>query len=492
MGINIILVIVGLVICFGGIYLRRICSGFLGLICGVLGAFAFALVTVGLWHIGDDSTILAIIICGVLCGVISAVYYKVCAAISSFLSAFTFMLLFFAVAGGIDSETGIITAAAIVALIIAGISIKFYDYSFIITSALMGAFAASVGGFGLIRDCSLEDILITLLWSGYDNLTPILIATIVLAVIGFFVQLRRLKLIRTISNGADKRNNYDREQFSRAAATVSEHTKKFREVARPVFQDANNQATEIWKEVSTANGRAVLKEEILKEKALFIAPLVAFFLFPLIEKFAGYGGFHAVINWVRNIASAISIGTLIYFILKKDSRFSFLYTLIYTGGYLLFILFNTYLLRYMFWYTLIELLRYLILWIVLNLIVAKIKNEEVKPVILLFIGVVLDVYILTWLAQRSIYLFFTFYTFVYLAVAFATVYLLFKTRDYISIIAFNSVQGIEVESDITPGKSASPPNTKGTAKPEFCYCPNCGTKLINSDPFCSACGKRVK
>lgn len=493
MGLSLIMVVVGLVICFGGIYLRRICSGILGLICGVIGAFAFALVTVGLWSIGDDSTIIAVVICGVICAILSAIYYKACAAVSSFLSAFAFVVLFLAVAGDMDSEIGILAIAAIIALIIAGISIKFFDYSFIITSALIGAFIASVGGFGLIHDYDLEDILAEILWSGFDDLAPILIATIVLSVIGFCVQLRRLKLIGTTAKSASERSSYNSEQFSRAAATVSEQAKKLGQAAAPVFQDVSNQATEIWKEASTANGRAVLKEEIVKEKLLFIAPLVAFFLIPLIERFVGYGGFYIFVNWIGNIASAISLGTLIYFILKKDRRFSFLYTLVYTGGYLLFILLNTNLLRYSFWYVLIEFLSYLVIWFVLDIISAKIKREEVKPVILLIIGVVLNIYIITWLAQLSIHLYFTFYTFVFLAVTFLMAYFLFKKRDNISIIAFNSVQGVNTTDELSPtSKPVSTPIAEKNAMPEFGYCPNCGVKLVNDDPFCAICGKRIK
>lgn len=39
MGLNLLLLVVGLVICFGGIYIRKVCSAILGLIWGALLLF---------------------------------------------------------------------------------------------------------------------------------------------------------------------------------------------------------------------------------------------------------------------------------------------------------------------------------------------------------------------------------------------------------------------------------------------------------------------
>ena len=45
-GLNLLLLVVGLVICFGGIYIRKVCSAILGLIWGALCSFAVILMTV--------------------------------------------------------------------------------------------------------------------------------------------------------------------------------------------------------------------------------------------------------------------------------------------------------------------------------------------------------------------------------------------------------------------------------------------------------------
>lgn len=57
MGLNLLLLVVGLVICFGGIYIRKVCSAILGLIWGALCSFAVILMTVGLWGIDDETFI---------------------------------------------------------------------------------------------------------------------------------------------------------------------------------------------------------------------------------------------------------------------------------------------------------------------------------------------------------------------------------------------------------------------------------------------------
>ena len=410
MGLNLILMILGLIICFGGIYFRRVCSGILGFLCGILGAFALALVMVGIWHVGDDSTILAVVICGIICAIFSAIYYKVCAALSSFLSTFALVTILLAFTGDMDSEMGIIALAAIVALMVAVISVKFYDYSFIITSAVVGAFIASVNGYELMNGYDLEDLLTEIIWRSYDEQATILIATIILSVLGISVQLRRLKLVG-----------------SSTVETISGQAKKVGQTAAPVVRSAGKRATEILHQASTEEGRFDLLEEIIREKLLFIAPIIAFLIIPVIDKIDVYGNYGLILSWISDMTSAVSLGTLIYFILKKNRRFAFFYITVYTVCYILFILINISTIKYYgFWNILIRLLRYLIFWFVLEIVSSIIRREEFKPIVLLLIGVILDTYIINWLALLYIYWFFTAHNVVFTAVAFVTIYLLLK------------------------------------------------------------------
>ena len=73
MGLNLILLIAGLIICFGGIYIRKVCSAILGLIWGALCSFVVILMTVGLWGI-DEETFEIVAVCAFVCAHISAIY----------------------------------------------------------------------------------------------------------------------------------------------------------------------------------------------------------------------------------------------------------------------------------------------------------------------------------------------------------------------------------------------------------------------------------
>lgn len=197
MGLDFILIILGLVICIGGIYFRRVCSGILGFVWGVIGAFIIALLTVGLWHIDDGGTLTAIILSGVVFALISAIYYKVCVAINGFMSSATIVLLLLMLSDSMDSASGMIVIAAIIGVICAVITYTFHDYSYIIITALSGAFIASVGLLGVMKGYDVEDVLVSIMWYGTEELLPVLLGSIVLGIIGFFVQLHRLKNINT-------------------------------------------------------------------------------------------------------------------------------------------------------------------------------------------------------------------------------------------------------------------------------------------------------
>lgn len=189
---NIFLIIVGLVICFGGIYFRRICAGIMGLTWGSLGALTIILLTSGMRGFKDSSALVLIIICGVVLGIVSAIHYKAFAAVNGFALAFASAMLIMTLSNNIDSTAAMIVIAIICGLTFGGISFKFYDYSFIIITALSGAFIASVGIYGLVNNCDVGDILNRITWRGAGDMTLIVVGTIVLGIAGFIVQRRRL------------------------------------------------------------------------------------------------------------------------------------------------------------------------------------------------------------------------------------------------------------------------------------------------------------
>ena len=198
MGLNFLLLVVGLVICFGGIYIRKVCSAALGLIWGSICSFVVIFMTVGLWGLDDETTAI-IIMCAVLCAIISVINDKLCAVINAFLSSFFLMATLLLMADRMESAT-LITIATAIALIISIITVKIYDYSFIIITAFSGAFIASVGGCGIVYDEDASDVLLALMFG--DEVTGfILSGTMVRGVLGCIVQWRRLK--GRAANGAN-------------------------------------------------------------------------------------------------------------------------------------------------------------------------------------------------------------------------------------------------------------------------------------------------
>ena len=198
MGLNLLLLVVGLVICFGGIYIRKVCSAILGLIWGALCSFAVILMTVGLWGI-DDETFIIVAVCAIACALISVIYDKLCAAINAFLSSFFLVAILLLMADSMESAT-LIIIAAVIALIVSIISVKIYNYSFIIMTAFSGAFIASIGGCGIIYNADASRVFLNLML-GDDVAGFILIGT------WFLVSLD------VLSNGGGSKGKRQTEQI---------------------------------------------------------------------------------------------------------------------------------------------------------------------------------------------------------------------------------------------------------------------------------------
>lgn len=84
---NYVLIVIGLIMCFGGIYLRKVWSAFLDLFWGALFSFIAILVLADLWDF-DERMLALVLLSALICAIASAIYDKVCVFINSFLSTF--------------------------------------------------------------------------------------------------------------------------------------------------------------------------------------------------------------------------------------------------------------------------------------------------------------------------------------------------------------------------------------------------------------------
>jgi len=189
-----ILIAVGLTICFGGIYLKKLVSGLGGLAWG--GGLGFLLVMFLAMEVDMDMTAVIIVVAIIAIGMaaLAVKFDRFFAGINSFFSSgiIFFVVSLIATEGEFGAAIGI---ALVIALIASVLSFKFYDYSFIISTALTGGFIASLGGVPLFNDSSLDRVVNAFLWGRTDMINQILVFTVVLGIAGTIVQYLRLKKI---------------------------------------------------------------------------------------------------------------------------------------------------------------------------------------------------------------------------------------------------------------------------------------------------------
>ena len=182
----ILLIIVGLAICVGGIYLKKVAAGLTGLLWGaVLGILISLLIAM---QVDIDTPIFIVIasVFAIIMALLAITFDRFCVCINSLFSS---AALFFVIALMVtEGEFEIAIAVAIIfALISAGVSFKFYDYAFIISTALTGGFIASLSGTMLINKATLFGFIFG------NGAGQVLIITFALAIVGFIVQLQKLK-----------------------------------------------------------------------------------------------------------------------------------------------------------------------------------------------------------------------------------------------------------------------------------------------------------
>lgn len=200
---NFILVIVGLLICFGGIYFRKVCSVLMGALGGAVCSLCVLLLTIGIWRI-DNKTLMIVVASAIICALFSAIYDRLCAAFNAFLSVFFALVLILFLMDSMEIGT-IMMIAAVISIVVAILSYQFYLAAYVIVTAFSGAFLASVGGCGLYFDAEALEVLRALM-AGDEVGGIILLSTLILGAVGGIVQNRRLTMLQMAS---EHRNPYE-------------------------------------------------------------------------------------------------------------------------------------------------------------------------------------------------------------------------------------------------------------------------------------------
>lgn len=201
MEINLALICVGLVICFGGIYIKKFTSGLMGLvwgaIMGVIGVVVSALYSGGFWYLigcleEPEALIVVAVVALVVC-FLSVAFERLCAAVNAFSGSFIILLVVVCMFAEDEEQLMLLLLAVGVASAVVGmIAYKFHDYAHMLVTAFSGAFIASVGGVGLLMNADAGDILTAvILWGNSEVTSYLLIGTFVVGCVGFAVQKNR-------------------------------------------------------------------------------------------------------------------------------------------------------------------------------------------------------------------------------------------------------------------------------------------------------------
>ena len=187
-----LLTVLGLIICFGGIYIRRFCSFIMGSVWGAfLSIILIVLTTESIWQVDSEESMVWIVIGAIILAIFSAIYEKACAFF------IVCVLLLFNILSNEDIEmSAVFMIALFVAFIPGFISYKIYDIAFMLETAFTGAFIASLGICGLTEGANdVVDVVFDIVMDD-ELIGYILLGTVVLGVIGFCVQWGRFKTIK--------------------------------------------------------------------------------------------------------------------------------------------------------------------------------------------------------------------------------------------------------------------------------------------------------
>lgn len=464
MVLNLILLVVGLTICFGGLYFKRVSSAFIGFISGALGSLILVLLIAQNVRNFDESIIAFVPISAFVVAIISAIYYRVMAAINSFVSSFGIVAIVLFVMVGLrvdDSEIlGIIMIALLCASGMSFFTFKFYDFSYIITTAFLGAIIANIGWYGLARGLDIEEVLQVILFRSVDRYSSVIIGTVVLGVLGFIVQFMRLtkQNSASVSHKPNYTMNFDAidkeipiESISNKANTA---LNAVRTSTKPLFTEAFHRIKDAIKVLSTNSGRADLIKQLTASLKLFIIPVVCFLILNnAVIRLTGnliYGSVsYYLYTYLQYLGNGITIGILVYFVIAKDTKTSMCVALIFN-----FIdsVFRLNVLSYWsVWTATFILFRYLFYWLILLLADIQFKKDNARGIIICAIASILHLFVYDTIGFLTFFQAISFGKIVCAASIFGTVYLLFE-----------KLYGINVFVRVPAQMKSSPPEAAAT------------------------------
>lgn len=479
MGVNFVALCVGLIICFGGIYLKKLCAAILGFIWGIFAGFMLVLLAAGSLYRMDESSLAIVLVIAVVVALVCMIFDRLCAMINAFLSTFFIVMIVLSMIKTYVEVSVAILIAVVSAFIVAAIALWIHDYAFILITAFSGAFIANLGGFGLLSGAEFSDMLSIVLRRNQEEAVVIWIGTLILGVLGCCVQAQRLKHAGTnITHRFSQKEPGIRESQAvhENAPTdwswLSDIVNTFGRKIGSALNSAGEQIKNMCGELSTAEGWNDLGRTIKKEIFLLIAPCIAYLLIGLYWGLgiSEIGIFYRIIHGIYSIADAVAIASLVYIFLVKDLKFNLFYlmfcvlTNVITGFGDFFQWFHI---------SMVSALTTVIIWILFCCVMVFVTRDSKKPFVLTVTAILADTYLIPRLAFGRFFGFHLRSLIVTGVLMLATVFLMFWIKENFNIFSLFRSTGQE---DFTQ---------------RSIHCPRCGNKIDRTSNFCANCGQQI-
>lgn len=396
-----LLILAGVILCAGGLYVWRLCSAAMGFVWGAFTTLILMLV------FGDTVEVLyndprPVLICvGLVCAALAAVKLRIGAAFNAFLASFWVMAAIMLIrSDDMDQLKGLLLLAAVLAAGIAWLSYRFARVSFLIQSAFSGAVVACLGIYCTAHDGELLESVLYMLLGDERMIQELGLWLGGLFLVGGAIQWPALTHEEWTAEALVKK-----QIGALRAGRQGEYTKLPR------------------------TGKTGLEKDWL----LLLAPAAAFFLMPLAyeQGLARLGWWssntYTVMMVLTELCEGAAIAAQVYSVLRKSARFNVLFCLICALGYELNGVSSFP--YYGIWPILVWTARGALLWGVMYALARLIRHDGAKPLAMLAAGLFLHWYAVDWLAMLDLWFYFPWYHLVGAAAALGTLYWVFRRAD---------------------------------------------------------------
>ncbi len=480
MALNWVLLIVGLVICFGGFVFRKVTMGVVGFFWGAVAAAVVVLLIAlsrdgffGLSEALEGSGLLVtMLIVGVIMAALSVLLDRFFAAFNAFMLSFLLILL---VALSMIQDLDGVTMAAIISLILGAVigflSYVYHRYGVILVTAFTGAAMAVFGGLGIYSGRDIGDVLFRYALDADLSARLIVIAMILaLGTAGFFVQKNRFLLPggpverRPMGNPVMP-GRPSAPSFSGAGSRSSGGTRQPQLSFRP----------------AAGTGGMAFAGDLPRTLLLMIPAVYLCYLRPLLYRFANVP--YPVHIVLLDLAFGLTLGVMIYFVLTQNLTVNLIYQAVILGGLLMQWHYDF---PYLFLPTLFIVLSVLLLWLMMEGVHRYLTLEPVWEVLLLTaLAMIWLMYVAPWIHVREIYFYFrVFYLMIFVIGGGAAFALLHFFGGGAPAPAQAPYQAPAQTPYQAPGR--------GPAGGGMRFCPKCGGSVSPNLNFCTRCGARLR